>query len=33
MIKHAGIAGGNYGAGTKMILCDTNDIAEVAADA
>ena len=33
MIKHAGIAGGNYGAGTKMILSDTNDIAEVAADA
>ena len=33
MIKHAGIAGGNYGGEVPIILSDTNDIAEVAADA
>jgi len=33
MIKHAGIAGGNYGEGTKIILADTNDIADIASDA
>jgi uncharacterized protein YbjT (DUF2867 family) len=31
MIKQMGIIGGNYGAGTKLILAHTNDIAEVAA--
>jgi uncharacterized protein YbjT (DUF2867 family) len=32
MIKQAGIMGGNYGEGSTMILVDTNDIAEVAAE-
>ncbi|QMU29538.1 NmrA family NAD(P)-binding protein [Adhaeribacter radiodurans] len=33
MVKHMGIIGGNYGPNTKMVLADTNDIAEVAAEA
>jgi len=32
MIKHMGIIGGNYGEGTKMILANTGDIAEAAAE-
>ena len=32
MVKHAGIIGGNYGPDTKLILADTRDIAEVAAE-
>ncbi len=32
MIKHMGIIGGNYGEGVKLVLADTNDIAEIAAD-
>lgn len=32
MIKHMGIIGGNYGEGTRLIMADTNDIADVAAE-
>ncbi len=32
MAKHMGILGGNFGENTKMVLVDTNDIAEVAAE-
>ncbi len=32
MIKHMGIIGGNYGEGTRLVVADTNDIADVAAE-
>jgi len=32
MIKHMGIIGGNYGEGTRLIVADTSDIADVAAE-
>lgn len=32
MVKHAGIIGGNYGPDTKLVLADTQDIADVAAE-
>ncbi len=32
MAKHLGILGGNFGENTKMVLVDTNDIAEAAAE-
>jgi len=32
MIKQMGIIGGNYGDGTKLVIADTTDIGEVAAD-
>ncbi len=32
MIKHMNIIGGNYGEGAKLVLADTHDIAEIAAD-
>jgi len=32
MIKHMGIIGGNYGEGAKLVIADTSDIADVAAD-
>lgn len=32
MIKHMGFIGGNYGAGTKLVLVHTDDIADTAAD-
>ncbi|MDQ4141003.1 MAG: NAD(P)H-binding protein [Bacteroidota bacterium] len=33
MVKHMGIIGGNYGPDTKLVLADTNDIANAAAEA
>lgn len=32
MIKHMGIIGGNYGEGTRLVVADTSDIADVAAE-
>jgi uncharacterized protein YbjT (DUF2867 family) len=32
MVKHMGIIGGNYGQDTTMVLVDTDDIAEAAAE-
>jgi uncharacterized protein YbjT (DUF2867 family) len=32
MIKHMGIIGGNYGEGTRLIVADTSDIADVVAE-
>ncbi len=32
MAKHMGIIGGNYGEGTKLVIADTTDIADVAAE-
>jgi uncharacterized protein YbjT (DUF2867 family) len=32
MIKHMGIIGGNFGNGTKLVMSNTNDIAEVVAN-
>lgn len=32
MIKHMGFIGGNYGAGTRLVMVHTNDIADTAAD-
>jgi uncharacterized protein YbjT (DUF2867 family) len=32
MVKHMNIIGGNYGADTKLVLADTNDIADAAAE-